>query len=234
LLEYLTSGGAIFGGAGDESLNPALQKFDRGLLRLEACFSHEKRMEKISAVFSRTFQLLGADRDAIVREFVEACPPIDITRVENARQFYDFLCARWKHGPVKPPYLGDVAACEFACAKARVSAEARELEPGWDEPTQGGSIRRHPDVILLRCAYDVRPIFEGGLSDAVPIQRDTMLVIAMPPDAEHPKVFELLSPAFDVLAALDDWTDRFALGPAPELDELICDLAEHGLVEVRS
>jgi hypothetical protein len=234
LLEYLTSGGAIFGGAGDESLNPALQKFDRGLLRLEACFSHEKRMEKISAVFSRTFQLLGADRDAIVREFVEACPPIDITRVENARQFYDFLCARWKHGPVKPPYLGDVAACEFACAKARVSAEARELEPRSDEPTQGGSIRRHPDVILLRCAYDVRPIFEGGLSDAVPIQRDTMLVIAMPPDAEHPKVFELLSPAFDVLAALDDWTDRFALGPAPELDELICDLAEHGLVEVRS
>jgi hypothetical protein len=232
LLEYLTSSGAIFGDQGDESLDPLLQGIDRGLLRLEACFSHEKRMEKIGAAFPRTFQLLGTDHNAIAREFVEACPPVDITRLENARQFYNFLCTRWRHEPPKPPYLGDVAACEFACAKARVGAEDREFEPGPDEPVQGDSIRRHPGVVLLRCAYDVWPIFEGGPGEVAPVRRDTPLAIAMPPHAGHPEVFELLSPAFDVLTALDGWTDRFALGSAPELDELICDLAEHGLVQV--
>jgi hypothetical protein len=233
LLEYLTSSGAIFGGNADESLNPALQGIDRGLLRLEACFSHEKRMEKISAVFPRTFQLLGADHAAILREFVEACPPVDITRLENARQFYNFLCTRWRHSPPEPPYLGEVAACEFAFVKARVGGEARTSEPAGSEQAPRDGIRRPPGVILLRCAYDVRPIFEGGPGDAAPVRRDTPLAIAVPPHAEHPKVFELLPPAFDMLAALDDWTDRFALGRSPELDELICALTEHGLVEVR-
>lgn len=231
LLEYLTSSRAVFGDNGDESSNPALQGIDQGLLRLEACFSHEKRMEKIGAVFSRTIQLLGAEHAAIVREFVEAYPPIAITRLENARQFYHFLCARWRGAPPEPPYLADVAACEFAIAKARVGAEAGVSEPA-RAPARDG-IRRHPGVILLHCAYDIRPIFEGGPGEADPVRRDTSLVIAMPPHAEHPKVFQLLSPAFALLATLDDWTDPVALGSAPELDELICGLVEHGLVELR-
>jgi hypothetical protein len=233
LLKYLTSGRAVFGADGGEVLDPALQGIDSRLLRLEACFSHEKRMEKISAVFHRTIGLLGSDQDAIVREFVGACPSIDITRLENARQFYDFLCARWRHEPVDPPYLRDVAACEFACVKARVGAEGPESQAAQDEHSQGDRIRRHPGVTLLRCAYNIRPIFEGDAGAAAPVKRNTSLVIAMPPDAEHPQILELLPPAFDVLAALDDWTDPIALGPVPELDELIGDLAEHGLVELR-
>ena len=234
LLDYLTSSGAVFGDSADESINPALRGIDRGLLRLEACFSHEKRMEKIIAVFPRTFQILGASHAGIVREFVEVCPPIDISRVENARQFYNFLCTRWRHEPPDPAYLGDVAACEFAFAQARVGVEAGESEPAADVSAPRASIRRHPGVGLLRCAYNVRPIFEGGTGEAAPVRRDTPLAIAIPPDAEHPKIFELLAPVFDVLAALDDWTDRRALGSAPELDHLIRDLAEHGLAQVRS
>jgi hypothetical protein len=233
LLEYLTSSAAIFGENEDESLNSVLQGIDRGLLRLEACFSHEKRMEKITAAFPRTLQLLGSNHAAIVREFVEACPPIGISRLENARQFYNFLCTRWRREPLEPPYLGDVAVCEFAIAKVRVGAEGRVLGPAGGEDAPRGGIRRHPDVILVRCAYNIRPIFEGGSAEGAPVRRDTLLAIAIPPYAEHPKVFELLSPAFDVLAALNDWTDRIALGPAAEFDELICDLAEHGLIEVR-
>jgi hypothetical protein len=233
LLDYLTSSGAVFGGSADESINPALQGIDRGLLRLEACFSHEKRMEKIIAVFPRTFQILGANDARIVREFVEVCPPIDISRVENARQFYNFLCTRWRHEPPDPAYLADVAACEFAFAQARVGVEAGESEPAADVSAPRASIRRHPGVGLLRCAYNVRPIFEGSTDEAALVRRDTTLAIAIPPDAEHPKIFELPSPVFDVLAALDDWTERRSLGSAPELDQLIGDLAEHGLVQLR-
>src|SRR5262245_27702226 len=88
LLEYLTSGGAIFRDQRAAPLDASLQGIDRRLLDLEARFSHEKRMEKIEAVFPMTFALLGADRDAIVRAFVKACPPLDIRRLENARQFH--------------------------------------------------------------------------------------------------------------------------------------------------
>src|SRR5271167_1024909 len=89
LLKYLTSSSAIFGEEGDSPLDQALRGIDRRLLRLEARFSHEKRMEKIVTVFSKTLHLLGANRATIVHEFVDACPPTDITRLENARQFYD-------------------------------------------------------------------------------------------------------------------------------------------------
>ena len=233
LLEYLTSSGAIFGGEEQSSLVNSLQGMDHGLLRLEACFSHEKRMEKITAAFPRTFQLLGADQAAIVREFTAACPPIDITRLENARQFYEFLCARWQHEPVAPPYLRDVAACEFACAKVRVGNKAREAESARAEQQRRNCIRRCPDVIVLRCAYNIRPIFEGESGEAIQVKRDTVLAIAVPPDAGHPRVFEVLPAVSDVLAMLDGWTDRATLDSIPELEELLGALSDHGLIEVR-
>ena len=59
LLAYLTSGEAIFGDKSGVPIDPALQGIDRALLHVEARFSHEKRMEKIAAVFPKTFALLG-------------------------------------------------------------------------------------------------------------------------------------------------------------------------------
>ena len=115
LLRYLTSGGAIFGDRGP--LDPDLHGVDGTLLRMEARFSHEKRMEKIAAVFPRTFDLLGSEREALIREFVDACPPVDIARLANARQFHDFLSARWRRQPPRRAYLPDVAALR-ACLRA--------------------------------------------------------------------------------------------------------------------
>jgi hypothetical protein len=51
LLEYLTSGDAIFDDGCGGPRDPILQGFDWALLHIEARFSHEKRMEKIAAVF---------------------------------------------------------------------------------------------------------------------------------------------------------------------------------------
>jgi len=76
-------------------------------------------------------------------------------------------------------------------------------------------------------------VFQTGSEEAALVKRDTPLTIAMPPDAIYPKVFEMLPPVFDVLAALNDWSDRSALGATPEVEERVRDLAEHGLVEVR-
>jgi hypothetical protein len=234
LLEYLTSSGAIFGDEKDAPADQALEGIDRRMLRLEARFSHEKRMEKIIAVFPNTFRLLGPDRATIVREFVNAFPPADSARMENARQFYDFLCDHWRNAPPEPPYLNDVAACEFACAGVRGGLAPARPEPAGGTPQRPSSIRRNPNSVLLRCGHDVRTIFEdGGEGGAAPTRRDTLLAIVIPPGAEHPRIFEMPPPVFDVLGALDDWVDRSELGSALEVDELIGELAQHGLVEVR-
>jgi hypothetical protein len=233
LLEFLTSSAAIFGDRDDSPLDPALQGLDKGLLCLEARFSYEKRLAKVITVFPKTFEILGGGRDAIVRAFVAACPPIEVSRLDNARQFYDCLCTRWRCVPPNPPYLRDVAACELACAQIRVGAEDRIVEQAHGRHPTQNSIRRHPGFILVRCAYDIRAIFEGDSAGAAPTKRDVPLVIGSLPGGDQPQVFEVRAVAFDLLAALDDWTDPATFGAPPELKQLIGELAEHGLLEVR-
>jgi hypothetical protein len=227
LLEYLTSADAIFGEGNDASAAPNLQDFDLALLRLEASFSHEKRLEKIIAAFPRTFELLGDDQASVIRNFVAACPSVDIRRIENARQFYDFVCARWEATPPTPPYLRDVASCELAMATVRIKHKVR--------PSQSAAaairFRRNRDAVFLPCAYDIRPIFEGGSGEA-PQRRNVMLAILVPPGTEQPAIFEVPASVYALLVELDNWTDRAALGGMEGLDVLIADLAEHGLLEV--
>jgi hypothetical protein len=203
------------------------------MLDLEARFSYEKRMHKITAVFPRTFELLGGHRAEIVREFVRACPPTDIDRLHNARQFREFLFARGQRELTLPPHLIDVAACEFTCAVTRVGAEDRRLTlDNGATRLQQGRIRRRSGLMLLRCAYDVRSVFEGGSVEAVPAERETLLVIGMSDGAEQPQVSEVMPIIFDLLAALDDWTDPAAFGDTPELSQLLRQMELHGLIEV--
>jgi hypothetical protein len=230
LLEYLTSGAAIFGGDGEAPIDHALHGIDVRLLRLEAQFSHQKRMEKIKSVFPITFRLLEHDCDTMFGEFARAFPPAETTRIANAQQFYDFLCLRWQKAPPVPPYLNDVAACEFAIARVRSGIAASHAELTGGKSARPGDIRRHREVVLLRCGYDIRPIFEGTVT--APTRRDTPLAIAVPPDAGHPRIFEVSDLVFQVLEMLDDWTDRSELGAASQADHLIGELARHGLVEV--
>jgi hypothetical protein len=232
LLRYLTSAGAIFGAEDPVPLDPALRGIEPSLLGIEARFSYEKRMEKIFAVFPKTFELLGADRDRVIRAFVDACPPVDISRIENARQFHDFLHAQWQREAPRPPYVPDVAACEFAFAKVRIADEVPAEEPreSVKDPLHP-SIRRRPGVLLLRCSYDVRTVFEDGSKAARPVERDISLAFA--PGADRPLVSELEPVACELLIALSDWTDPAAFGDAPEANELIAELIGAGLLEER-
>jgi hypothetical protein len=233
LLEHLTSGAAIFGAGRGASVDGGPQGkhegIHRGLLHLEARFSHEKRMAKIEWVLSRTFELLGSDRARIIRDFVEACPPASISRLENARQFHDFLFTRWLTATPEPPYLPDIAACELAYASVRGNeTQVFEEKP---DATPGG-LRRHPSVVLVRCRYDVRSILEGRVGDAAVAERDTRLAVSMPPGAEHPIVSALSPELFDMLEMLDEPLDLDAFSNLPEVSELIADLAARGLLEV--
>jgi hypothetical protein len=229
LLEFLTSGDAIFGDLGGASLDRAPGGVDRRLLRLEARFSHQKRMAKIAAVFPKTFELINDSSEAMAREFVNRYPPSDIGRLENAQQFYDFICAGCEQLEVLPPFLCDVAACELACAQVRANDLA--FDSGQCKATPRNAIRRDPGAVLVRCSYDVRPIFEVE-PGADPVKRETLLGIAIPAGADQPQIFELLPPVFALLSAMDDWTDPTAMAAAPGLSGLIQDLSTCRLIEV--
>jgi hypothetical protein len=228
LLNYLTSGAAIFGGDRDAPLHPGLRGIDPDLLRLEARFSHQKRMDKISAVFPRTFELLGNRRIRLVQRFAEICPPTDISRLANACQFFDFLTVR---RGLRPAFLRDVAACELACARVRLALDRqdRSVRRKLRSPKH---VRRNPAIALQRCDYDVRPIFEQEPRRGTLRKQNTSLAIAIPSGADSPKIFELAPAAFDVLAALDDWTEVSAFGGSSESRALLAELRQHGLVEV--
>jgi hypothetical protein len=238
LIVYLTSGEAIFGDQQQKPAEPSLQGINPGLLHLEARFSHEKRMDKIAGVFARTLSLLGNERTAIEHAFADNCPPTAIDRLENARQFYDFLYGHWEQRAPDPAYLPDLAGCELAFAQAR-SGDARsgDLEPGrpvhQTSRAPPSSVRRGPDVALLRCTYDIRTLFETGSLEAVPPRRDLTLAIANTPGAREPAIFELDPAIFDLLAALDDWTDRRAFGITRKARAMLAELVSRGLVEER-
>ena len=197
------------------------------MLYLEARFSHEKRMEKIAAVFATTFELLGASTTNLVREFADKCPPPDIGRIENARQFFEFLTERCKRTPLALPHVLDVAACELACAEARLRAGAdTPPEPEMvDAPRP--AVRRHPGIVLSRAAFDIRTVFESE-DNRTPARRDTPLAIAW--ISGEPQIVELPAEVFDLLTALDSWT---ALDELPGADELIADLTQSGILERR-
>ncbi|HVY56371.1 MAG TPA: hypothetical protein VHA77_00810 [Xanthobacteraceae bacterium] len=228
LLAYLTSGDAIFTGSAPN--DPALRGIDPALLHLEARFSYDKRIEKIAAVFPRTFELL--DLDTILSRFVTAAPPSDVSRLGNARQFYEFLSAEWDRCRPEPPYLVDIAACELACAQVRAATDEHSFESGPAKPgPRVDAFRRHPAVALLTCGYDVRPIFEEGPAASAPVRRDTLLAVTLDRDTGQPVICELQPGLFDLLAALDEWTDAADLTSLPA--HLLDDLVRHGLVETR-
>jgi hypothetical protein len=233
LIRYLTSGAAIFNDAEPQPVEPALQGIDLGLLGIEARFSFEKRMEKIAAVFPRTFDLLGAHRETLVRDFAEACPPFDIGRLENARQFFDFLSACWRREPPAPSHLPDVAACELAFAAARMVAEDRSPdEKNGPKRARRSQVRRSRAVVLLRSTHDIQPLFENAPGTEPPIARDVPLAIVAQASVDHPKILEIAPELLDLLGSLDDWVDQAIFDEWEDAGQLITDLATAGLVEI--
>jgi hypothetical protein len=233
LLEHLTSGAAIFGADRDALPDGGLEGIDRGSLHLEARFSHEKRMAKIESVLSRTLDLLGGDRGQIIREFVEACPPASINRLENASRFHRFLLTRWAHEAPEPAYLPDVASFELTYAAVRARDTAAATEPGGGLDAPQGAIRRHRNVAVLRCAHDIRPILEGRMDEASPAPRETCFAVTKQPGAEEPLVSGLSCDLCALLEMLDDFVDLDTLAGQPEVSEFIADLGARGLLEVR-
>jgi hypothetical protein len=235
LLEYLSSAPAIFGDQADAPVDPALQGIDRGVLRLVARFACNKRIERIIAVFPRTFEILGAEQRLILRQFVEVSRQASKSTLGNARDFHEFLSVCWQCEPPKPAYLPDVAACELAMAEVRNVVEDHErpaTKSRTDGPERG--IRHRRSVVPLRCAYDIRSIFDVGPEQAVPPKRETSFVVTLAAGFRDVRIVEVAPVVVDALTLLDDWVDPSTLDAFGDRENLVSHLAAHELIEVRA
>jgi hypothetical protein len=235
LLEHLTSTAMLFGEDVDAPVDHALQGIDRGLLRLEARFCCNRRIKRIIAVFPRTFEIIRADQQRILREFVESNRQTDINTLANALEFYEFLLAHSQSEPPTPPYLLDVAACELAIAKVcNIVAESDKSLKISETDRETNVIRRCRDVVLLRCSYDIRSIFEADLREVIPSQRDISLAIAWRDASGNASILEMPSVAFELLVRLEDWADPRTLADIDDVDSLVSHLVAQKLIEVRA
>jgi len=230
LLEYLTSGAAIFGSP-CVNADHTCSGIESGLLDREARFSFDKRMGKVRAVLPLTVALIENNGIAVLQEFVEACPPKDIGQFANALQFSDFLRAHARRAPLAPPYVVDVAACELALA--RVRSRIDEPRPMAESCGRHGAIRRHPDAVFVSCTYDVRSVFEVTGEPSPPEERNTFVAVSIPQGAEAPQLFEMNAVLFDLLSSCHMWADLSVFGATGEREDLVHDLVNSGLVEVR-
>ena len=190
LLEHLTSGAAIFGGGRDASADrPARAS-------MAACFISRRASPTRSAwrrssgccrARSICWGRAGPDHPRFRRGLpagehrpARQCAPISrlsLGAVGGASRPSRRICPTWprrarlRRGP-QPARAG------------------RTSTPQW-RARRFGAIRRHPSVVLLRCAYDIRPILEGRAACSRRRPTRDLLAVAMPPGADDPLVSEL-------------------------------------------
>jgi hypothetical protein len=234
LLDYLSSAGAMFGAQADARADPALPGFDQRLLRLQARFICNKRLEKIVTVFPRTLQILGAGQRLVLRQFVEASRSTKKSTLANAREFHDFLAHRWQRARPEPAYLPDVAACEMAMAEAGDVGEDRVSQKEADRARTGRAIRRRRNVVPLRCAHDVRAIFDAGSGDFVPPRRAVSLVVTAPVGPGEVRIVEAPSRVVEALSRLGDWVHPSVLDACGDRENLLAELSAKEFIEIRA
>ena len=237
LLEYLSSTATIFGREADAPLDPLLQGIDPAVLRLQARFICNKRLEKIIAVFPRTFEIFDTHRELILQEFVAVSGLTSKSPLANARDFHQFLSVRWERDPPDPAYLADVAACELAMTEVRdvIENHGQPADHVTGVPA-AGALRRRPNVAPLRCAHDVRAVFDGGAGKVAPSKRETSLVMTLPSGFRDVRIVEVAPIVVDALKLLNNWIDPMTLGGIgqlgqDELGDLIDQLAMDGFIE---
>ena len=208
LLRHLTSGAAIFGENEPHTVDPAPARTRPRLLAIEARSRFEKRMDKISAVFPRTFELSGggAGRRSF-REFSKA-----IRRSASAgwrmRANSPISCPRAGNGAAPAALPPDVSACELAFATARAVAQDRFADPEISStPPTEPELRRSLRCSLCCAARMTSGRFREGseMPRSRPCAREVALAILARASADPPQIFELAPAVFELLGSLDDW-----------------------------
>lgn len=226
IVAYLTNPVSFLGGRP----GPLMDGLDPAPLRLMGLMSLEKRMGKIQSILPRTFDYLDGQPAYSVSDFAERFPQKSANRTANAIEFVAYLDEIDGRCPLDPPFLADLARLEGAIAKARVAEAVNGDAQDLGEPP--GRYRIGTGVELVRCDFDVRPLFDHAGGDAVEPRR--ILLAAVPSQSGMPQVFEISPRVYDLLEQAPSWRsleDSGARDGAAGRD-LLDRLATRGLVEM--
>jgi len=229
LVTYLTSR-EVFDRSGKGLLeHPELTGLDPVRLRLMAQMSRGKRVEKIRAVLPRTFEFLRPSIHDLVEEFAATVVPTSLRRIDNAREFRDFLENRVREDGDVPAWIVDLANYEIGFAEA-----VFEDPPPLGEPNSDiERIRPRPGVKFLRLAHDVRPLVVAEIGEEAPEPETALTVLAIVPQEAGgtPRVFQLPERLYGALTESDDWrtVDDFSAATSP--GSLVASLVGCGIVE---
>ena len=238
LLRHLTGEAFMFGTSGlaAAALDPDLQGMDIARLRLEAEFSFVKRTGRLRETFARTASLYGSRFTGMLREFAVACPPRTYERYPDAQDFFDWLEERCADDCLVPAWTADVAKIEIALARARTfrPSEAEEQAlAGRPNDESGTWYCTHPCATLVRCRFDVGPLFVPGRSGEGIVHRDLPLAILASRHRRHPEIMEIVPEAFALLERSSAWS-RLGLETASSEDAstkaLVMNLSAQGLM----
>ncbi len=229
VLRHLTNPRYFEGAPGD----PGVEGLDPDRLRLMGSLSLGKRIEKIRSALPRSFEYLAHDPRISIGAFVNQFPPETSTRSDNALQFTDYLHGVWCEEPPDPEFLPDLVALELAMAVA--SASEAEMRAPRRSPFPSGIPRLVPGTQLLRCRFDIRPLFDDSVERTAPIERNICLAVVMPVESENPRVFEVTRDVYAMLNRIrlaEANNSTFATGSGlsrQHLDELV----QLGVLEVQ-
>ena len=238
LLRHLTGEAFMFGtrDLAAAALDPDLRGMDIPRLRLEAELSFAKRTDRIRETFARTASVYGSRFTGMVREFAVACPPRTYERHPDARDFFDWLEERCADDPSVPAWTVDVARIEIALARARTFRPSEAEEDTLAGRPNDGSCAwycTHPCVALVRCRFDVAPLFLPGRSGEDIVRRDLPLAVLASRHRRHPEIMEIVPEAFALLDRSSAWS-RLGLETASSEDAstraLVMDLSAQGLM----
>lgn len=211
LLRHMTSAAFMFGTEelASAARDPALAGMDLGRLRLEAEFSHSKRMKKLRGTFERTADLLGHGFSEVTKDYASVHPPKTYQRYPDAESFFEYFLEHWAHKASTPAWAADVAAVELALSRARtLRPAAMETEALAKCPKEPGSSwrRTHPCTLLVQCTYDVRPLFEPARSGEAVTQRQVHIAVLAARGRRRPLVMEAVPEAVALMERSAEWT----------------------------
>jgi hypothetical protein len=235
LIDYLRNPAAFLDHEFDPGQDIFLRGLDRERLRLVGTVALAKRIGKIEAVLPKTVSYLRTENTTSFHEFASEHPPSSSRRYDNAQQFYRYLRDRWTTHPPVPPFLRDLAACEWMLAQVRHEGSSELFVSRCERhfPDENiWEIRRAKAVKRLECNYDVRSLLEPAPESVRVPERQVFLVFTPDSSPIGARVFEVAREVYELLESLDDWCSIHDLGLESETRSVIHSLIARGILEV--
>ena len=233
LVEFLCDPRAFKASPGTQQTSSPIPGIDGARLKLIGEQALQKRFEKIRAVLPKSFDVMGSDIGPLFEDFAHRYPPSHIGRLENARQFVEFVSERRHSSPFYSPFLTDLLKFEFALWSARFDQKSGRDGGARDKRQKEFRSSRMVclahSVQLLLLNHDIRPLLEHSGNKESIRPRKTYLAIRFDAELDDVRIFEVSRKIYEILNGLSR-PSRVGEETLASQSDILQELAERGIV----